>query len=317
MAGEQACVTFGWAGRAWCQHERPDCVQEAIPARLNRPNRHERYSALSAIHDLGVGLAVDDFGTGYSSLLYLRHFPVSALKLDRFFVAGIDHDPQDAAIARAVIDLAHSLALTAVAEGVETLGQLRALQEMGCDVAQGYYWSAAVPSASVERVLAGQGGWGAACSGEDTTFETAPPIDAAPNNPATSRASVLLVDDSDGERSLLYNHLEASGWFRVVGGAPDGQTGVELAAQTKPDLVLLDMAMPGMDGLETLLQLLRASPTTRVAIFSGFVSSGLRSQALAGGAVAVLEKGAPYSFIVEQLRLLASAPAPNPSSPCA
>jgi EAL domain-containing protein (putative c-di-GMP-specific phosphodiesterase class I) len=110
-------------------------------------------SALTAIHDLGVKLALDDFGTGYCSLIYLRSFPVDTLKLDRSFVSGVDQDAQDSAIVRSTIGLAHSLGLEAVAEGVETIGQLRALATMGCDLAQGFYWSPGIPAADVEEML--------------------------------------------------------------------------------------------------------------------------------------------------------------------
>ena len=112
-------------------------------------------ATLTAIHNLGVRLAVDDFGTGYSSLLYLRRFPVDALKLDRSFVSGVDENPLDSTIVRSVIDLAHSLGLASVAEGVETDGQLRALQAMDCDLAQGFYWSPGIPAVEVDRLLAG------------------------------------------------------------------------------------------------------------------------------------------------------------------
>jgi EAL domain-containing protein (putative c-di-GMP-specific phosphodiesterase class I) len=114
-------------------------------------------TALTSIHDLGVRLAVDDFGTGYSSLLYLRRFPVDALKLDQSFVSGVDANPLDSIIVRSVIDLAHSLGLTSVAEGVETSGQLTALRSMGCDLGQGYFWSPGIPAAEVDRLLLGDG----------------------------------------------------------------------------------------------------------------------------------------------------------------
>jgi diguanylate cyclase (GGDEF)-like protein/PAS domain S-box-containing protein len=108
---------------------------------------------LTELHRLGVRLALDDFGTGYSSLVYLRRLPVQLLKLDRVFISGVDANPQDAAIIQAVIALAHSLGMHAVAEGVETQRQADELWAMGCDHAQGFLWSAAVPSDQLVSML--------------------------------------------------------------------------------------------------------------------------------------------------------------------
>ena len=102
---------------------------------------HDAESAVSALRALraqGLHLAVDDFGTGYSSLLYLKRFPVEALKVDRTFVDGLGREPEDSAIVGAVISLAHSLSLLCVAEGVESTTQLRELKRLGCNIAQGY-----------------------------------------------------------------------------------------------------------------------------------------------------------------------------------
>ena len=105
----------------------------------------EALARLTSLHALGVRLSIDDFGTGYSSLTYLKRFPVDSLKIDRTFVDGLGIEPEDTAIVAAVIGLAHSLGLVAVAEGVETVEQLSRLRTMGCDLGQGYYFGRPAP----------------------------------------------------------------------------------------------------------------------------------------------------------------------------
>ncbi len=110
-------------------------------------------TVLGKIKDMGVQISIDDFGTGYSSLSYLKQFPVDAVKIDQSFVKHVTTDPDDAAIAGAVVAMAHSLKLRVIAEGVETLQQLEFLRELNCDEMQGYFVSRPVPADEFEHLL--------------------------------------------------------------------------------------------------------------------------------------------------------------------
>jgi EAL domain-containing protein (putative c-di-GMP-specific phosphodiesterase class I) len=143
----------------------PACLVLEITEGVVMEDAQSNVDTLRALKRLGVQLAIDDFGTGYSSLSYLKRFPVDTLKIDRTFVNGLGTDPEDTAIAQAVITLASALNLHVTAEGVETSDQVAHLLEMGCASAQGYHFARPLPAAAAGEFLRGGGRMGSAVQG--------------------------------------------------------------------------------------------------------------------------------------------------------
>ena len=102
------------------------------------------------LKDIGFKLSIDDFGTGYSSLSYLKQFPIDTLKIDRAFVMDIENNDDDKVLAKSIIDLAHNLNLTVIAEGVENQQQLAIIEKLGAEEIQGFYFSKPKPSIEIE-----------------------------------------------------------------------------------------------------------------------------------------------------------------------
>ena len=106
---------------------------------------------LSKLKALGISLSLDDFGTGYSSLSYLQQFPLDVLKIDRCFINQLNRNPKNATIIKALIEIAHELKLTVVAEGVETEAELAFLSQNSCDNIQGYFFSPPLTTGELEK----------------------------------------------------------------------------------------------------------------------------------------------------------------------
>ena len=112
-------------------------------------------NGLRRLRHLGFHIAIDDFGTGYSSLSYLKHLPVTGLKIDRAFISDAPDQSEDRAIMEASILIGHRLGLEVVAEGIENPAQLTLIEEMGCDLAQGFYLFRPMPASDLQRILDG------------------------------------------------------------------------------------------------------------------------------------------------------------------
>ncbi len=132
----------------------PQYLELELTESLLLSNEDVMFSVLQELKEMGLKLAIDDFGTGYSSLSYLKQFPVNKLKIDRSFIRDISTNSDDAAITTAIINMAKSLNLKVIAEGVETEAQMSFLREHRCDEIQGYYFSKPISAGEVaDKVL--------------------------------------------------------------------------------------------------------------------------------------------------------------------
>jgi EAL domain-containing protein (putative c-di-GMP-specific phosphodiesterase class I)/CheY-like chemotaxis protein len=243
-------------------------------------------NVLQSLKELGVRLGIDDFGTGYSSLLYLRRFPVDFLKVDRSFVSGLGENSEDGAIVAGVLGLANALGVGAIAEGVEKPEQADKLAGMGCEQAQGYLWSRPLPPEELE-----------------TSFERLwPRLQPAPRNDGEP-VRVVLADDRPELRATVRLALELAGGFDVVGEAGTGADAITVAREQQPDIVLLDVLMPGMTGLEALPHITNVAPGAKVVILTAIDTAMLHADECQAAA-ATFDKAIGPSRLVEQLEEL-------------
>jgi len=132
---------------------RPQALEFELTESILMSNPAQTAAVLQRLRAAGNRISLDDFGTGYSSLAYLRHLPIDTLKVDRAFIRDIPAEAGDAAITAAIIEMAHALGMTVVAEGVETAAQAAFLGSRRCDEIQGYYMAKPVPGERFGDVL--------------------------------------------------------------------------------------------------------------------------------------------------------------------
>jgi EAL domain-containing protein (putative c-di-GMP-specific phosphodiesterase class I) len=142
----QAAIAQAGAAPAWLALE--------VTEGMLMENTRSVVEKLHAIRSLGVSLAIDDFGTGYSSLAYLHEFPMSHIKIDRSFVTPLDDPTHDPGVVRAIVEIARSLGMSTVAEGIETATQLERLRALGCRLGQGFLMGRPLESDVLARLVA-------------------------------------------------------------------------------------------------------------------------------------------------------------------
>ncbi len=228
---------------------------------------------IRTMHDLnadGIKFSLDDFGTGYSSLSYLQRLPVARLKIDRSFVINVTSSPSDAAIARAVVSMAHCLGLSVIAEGVETDGQLGFLRGAGCEEIQGNFFSPPLPEDEFAALLR-----------EERSLP--------PGHIDTPDRVLLLVDDDSNVLSSLTRSLRREG-FRIF-STTSAREGFDLLATHRPGVIVCDQRMPEMTGTEFLRRIKELYPETMRIVLSGYTELN--------SVIDAVNQGAVYKFITK------------------
>ncbi|NNG25236.1 EAL domain-containing protein [Telluria aromaticivorans] len=213
-------------------------------------NAEHTIEVLGRLRELGIRIAIDDFGTGYSSLAYLKRFPIDKLKIDIAFVRDIVTNPDDAAIALAIISMAHSLHMQVIAEGVETRAQMAYLRRNRCDEIQGFHFSRALPAAEVARLV------------QENRIQ--------PDTPQAHDDKVqtlLIVDDDVNVLSSLHRLFRRDNYRVLTASSP--AEGFELLALYRVQVILCDQRMPVMSGTEFLSKVKEMYPETIRIILSG------------------------------------------------
>jgi diguanylate cyclase (GGDEF)-like protein len=223
-------------------------------------------ATLARLQSLGIDLLLDDFGTGYSSLGYLKRYPFRKVKIDRSFIENIVTNGDDAAIAKTIVSMAHSLGIRVVAEGVETEEQCDFLRRNMCDEIQGFLYARSMPPEELGGFLK-EG----RCLPRHLLRMERPP------------RTLLLVDDEANILSALKRLLRQENYTILT--ANSGQEGLEVLAKHAVDVIVSDQRMPGMTGVEFLRQAKDLYPDTVRIVLSGYTELQSVTDAVNEGAI--------------------------------
>lgn len=243
----------------------PHCLEIELTESVLMQAPAEATRMLGRIKSTGVSVALDDFGTGYSSLAYLGQFPIDTLKIDRFFVQNMVTEPASATIAMTIIELAHRMRLTVVAEGVETLAQRELLRKHSCDQMQGYLFSRPLSEPDLRALLKG-----------------GPQL---PMSPASQQyqKTLLIVDDEPSIISALRRTLRHEGYRILL--ANDGLQALELIALNDVQVLMADQRMTKMSGIELLRRTCVIAPDIVRLVLTGYTDLATVTQAVNEGYV--------------------------------
>jgi diguanylate cyclase (GGDEF)-like protein/PAS domain S-box-containing protein len=251
---------------------RAECLGLELTESMLMADIDSASAALRAIKSLGVEIALDDFGTGYSNLNNLSRLPIDVVKVDRSFVHDVTAATQQVSVTRAIINMAHSLQMQVLAEGVETEGQLTLLASNGCDQIQGYWFSKPVPAADFEALVR-----------EGKRL----PERFVLRRPR--QRTLLLVDDEENILASLKRLLRRDGYHIVT--ANSAAEGLQRLAEHEVDVIVSDQRMPGMTGVEFLHRAKALYPATVRLVLSGYTE--LQS------IIDAVNEGAIYKFLTK------------------
>lgn len=227
----------------------PKLLELELTESLVMHNPEEAEKIMRMFIGRGLHLALDDFGTGYSSLAYLKRFPFDTVKIDRAFITDITRNPEDAAIASAIIGMAHSLRMQVVAEGVETEAQMKFLQARHCDQIQGFYFSRPIPAEHFQALLEGDKKM---LISQDTSAE---------------EKTLLIVESEEPLVSALVRALRNQGYRLIT--SQNGNHALELLALHKIQVILCNQNIANSIDLDFISVVAKLYPETMRILIGG------------------------------------------------
>jgi diguanylate cyclase (GGDEF)-like protein/PAS domain S-box-containing protein len=244
----------------------PELLELELTESSLMSNAEDTIAVLRNLKALGIQISIDDFGTGYSSLAYLKRFPIDKLKIDIAFVREVTSNPDDAAIVLAIINMAHSLKLQVIAEGVERAAQLAYLRRHGCDEMQGYFFSKPVAEDEFEAMVR-----------EGKALAT-------PESGDAPEPQTLLIVDDDGFMLDVLSDFLAQDGYRIL-TANTAAEGFDLLARNRVHVILCDQCMPTMSGTEFMERVKNLCPDTFRIMLSAYADLAPIMAAINRGAI--------------------------------